>query len=110
MARRTEREYLGKLREIDRGRLAGQDVVSFDMALAGAMQDVAMQAFPAGKLPSGGEWLTYYEWMPLSQMHGVHLDVPALPRLAPLRTTKDYDDFVARLRVVPTQIDQVIAP
>ena len=47
--------------------------------------------------------------MPLSQMGGVHLDIPALPRLVPLRKTKDYDDFLARLRLVPRQIDQVIA-
>ena len=104
-----EREYLGRLREIDRGRLTGQDVVSYDLSLAGALQDVAMQRFPAGKIPSGGEWLIYYEWMPLSQMGGVHLDIPALPRLVPLRNTKDYDDFLARLRGFPTQIDQVIA-
>ena len=48
---------------------------------------------------SAGEWLTYYEWMPVSQMSGVHIDIPALPRLAPLRNTKDYDDFLARLAV-----------
>ncbi len=104
-----EREYLGRLREIDRGRLTGQDVVSYDLSLAGALQDVAMQRFPAGKIPSGGEWLVYYEWMPLSQMGGAHLDIPALPRLVPLHNTKDYDNFLARLRAVPTHIDQVIA-
>ncbi len=104
-----EREYLGRLREIDRGRLTGQDIVSYDLSLAGALQDMAMQRFPAGKIPAGGEWLTYYEWMPLSQMGGVHLDIPALPRLVPLRNTKDYDDFLARLRGAPVQIDQVIA-
>ena len=104
-----DRDYLGRLREIDRARLKGQDVVSFDLALAGALQDVAMQRFPAGKIPAGGDWLTYYEWMPLSQMGGVHLDIPALPRLVPLRNTKDFEDFLVRLRAVPAQIDQVIA-
>ena len=49
-----EREYLRRLREIDRGRLTGQDVVSYDLSLAGALQDVAMQRFPAGKIPLGG--------------------------------------------------------
>jgi uncharacterized protein (DUF885 family) len=34
-----DREYLRRLREIDRARLTGQDVVSYDVALAGAMQD-----------------------------------------------------------------------
>ena len=92
-----EREYLRQLREVNRGRLAGQDVVSYDLSLAGALQDVAMQRFPAGKIPSGGEWLTYYEWMPLSQMGGVHIDLPALPRLMPIRNTKDYEDYLARL-------------
>ena len=91
-----ERELLRRLREFDRGRLTGQDVVSYDLALAGAEQDVAMQRFPAGKIPLGGEWLTYYEWMPVSQMSGVHIDIPALPRLAPLRNAKDYDDLIKR--------------
>jgi uncharacterized protein (DUF885 family) len=103
-----ERDLLKRLREIDRSRLADQDVVSYDLALAGAEQDAAMQRFPAGKIPLGGEWLTYYEWMPVSQMSGVHIDIPALPRLAPLRNTKDYDEFLARLAGVPTQINQVI--
>jgi uncharacterized protein (DUF885 family) len=103
-----ERDLLRRLREIDRGHLTGQDVVSYDLALAGAEQDVAMQRFPAGKIQLGGEWLPYYEWMPLSPMGGVHVDIPALPRLAPLRNTKDYDDFLARLAVVPMQLDQVI--
>jgi uncharacterized protein (DUF885 family) len=103
-----ERDYLRQLREIDRGRLTGQDVVSYDLSLAGAQQDVALHRYPAGKIPSGGEFLPYYEWTPLSQMAGVHLDIPALPRLVPLRNTKDYDDFLARLRAVPTLVDQVI--
>ena len=56
----------GALREIDRGRLTGQDVVSYDLVCRDAEQDVALQRFPAGKIPLGGEWLTYYEWMPVS--------------------------------------------
>jgi uncharacterized protein (DUF885 family) len=102
-----ERDFLRRLREINR-RPEGQDVVSYELSLAGAEQDAAMQRFPAGKIPLGGEWLTYYEWMPVSQMGGVHIDIPALPRLAPLRNTKDYDDFLARLAGVPRQIEQVV--
>jgi uncharacterized protein (DUF885 family) len=47
--------------------------------------------------------------MPVSQMGGVHIDIPALPRLAPFRNTKDYDDFLTRLAGVPKQIDEVIS-
>jgi uncharacterized protein (DUF885 family) len=104
-----ERDVLERLRAISRDRLSGQDVVSYDLALHDAEQDLAFQRFPAGKIPSGGEWLTYAESMPVSQMGGVHLDIPALARLAPMRNTKDYDDFLARLAAVPRQIDQVIA-
>ena len=41
-------------------------------------------------------------------MSGVHIDIPELPRLAPLRNAKDYDDFLARLAAFPRQIDQVV--
>jgi uncharacterized protein (DUF885 family) len=46
--------------------------------------------------------------MPITQKHGVHLDIADLPRLVPLRTTKDYDDFLARLAAYPRLIDQVV--
>ena len=49
-----------------------------------------------------------YEWMPLSQMDGVHIDIPELPRHVPLRTTKDYDDFLARLAAYPRQVEEVV--
>ena len=68
---------------------------------------MALERFPAGNIPLEG-FLTPYEWMPICQMSGVHIDIPELPRLAPLRTTKDYDDFLARLAAYPRQIDQVV--
>ena len=46
--------------------------------------------------------------MPITQKHGVHIDIPQLPRLAPLRSAKDYNDFLARLTAYPRQVDQVI--
>ena len=65
-------------------------------------------ALSGGKIPLGGEWMPYLEWTPVTPMGGVHVDIPALPRLAPLRNTKDYDDFLARLAGVPMQVEQVI--
>jgi hypothetical protein len=46
--------------------------------------------------------------MPISQMSGVQLDIPELPRLAPLRNVKNYDDFLTRLEAYPRYVDQVI--
>ncbi len=90
-----KRDLLKRIREIDRGSLMGQDVLSFDLFLRETEQSVALQRFPS-------------EWMPISQMSGVHLSIPELPRLAPLRTVKNYDDFLARLEAYPRQVDQVI--
>src|SRR5262249_54262301 len=46
------------------------------------------------------------EWMPISQMSGVHISIAELPRVMPLRTAKDYEDFLARLAAYPRVVDQ----
>jgi uncharacterized protein (DUF885 family) len=89
------RALLNRIREIDRARLMGHDVLSYDLFLRETEQSVALQRFPS-------------EWMPISQMSGVHLSIPELPRLAPLRNVKNYDDFLVRLEAYPRQVDQVI--
>jgi uncharacterized protein (DUF885 family) len=90
-----KRDLLNRIREIDRSRLMGQDILSYDLFLRETEQSVALQRFPS-------------EWMPISQMNGVHLNIPQLPRLAPLRSVKNYEDFLARLEVYPRQVDQII--
>ncbi len=52
-----------------------------------------------------------WEWwlMPLSQMDGVHLDIPQLISFFSYESPKDYDDLVTRYKKVPRQIEQVIA-
>jgi uncharacterized protein (DUF885 family) len=102
-----ERDLLRRVLEIDRSRLVGQDILSHDLFRRAAEQNVSLQRFPAGKVPLSG-FMAPYEWMPISQMGGVHIDIPELPRIVPLRTTKDYDDFLARLASYPRYIDQVI--
>jgi uncharacterized protein (DUF885 family) len=44
--------------------------------------------------------------MPVSQISGIHLQSPQLVQLLPFDTVKDYDDYVARLKQVPTLFDQ----
>jgi uncharacterized protein (DUF885 family) len=92
-----ERDVLERIRKIDRALLTGQDVLSYDLFRRAAEQDVALQRFPA-----------LVEWMPICQMTGVHIDIPELARVSPLRNTKDYDDFLARLAAYPRQIDQIV--
>ncbi len=102
-----ERDVLKRIIEIDRAGLSGQDVLSYDLFRRSAEQGVSLQRFPAGLVSFGGFTMPY-EWMPVCQMDGAHIDIPALPRLAPLRTTKDYDDFLSGLAAYPRQVDQVI--
>jgi uncharacterized protein (DUF885 family) len=102
-----ERDVLTRIRAIDRVTLTVQDVLSYDLFLRTAEESVALQQFPAGMIALGG-FTAPFEWMPISQMHGVHIDIPELPRLAPLRDAKDYDDFLTRLSAYPRQVDQVI--
>jgi uncharacterized protein (DUF885 family) len=51
--------------------------------------------------------LKEYE-MPVNQMGGIHLFAPQLPSLLTFTTAKDYDDYVARLRYFPQQVDGTI--
>src|SRR4029077_11929975 len=51
--------------------------------------------------------LKEYE-MPVNQMSGWHLFAAQLPALLTFNTAKDFDDYVARLRALPAQIDGTI--
>ena len=46
--------------------------------------------------------------MPVSQLGGAHLDAAALPSTTRFETVKDYDDYLARLRQVPAQLDGTV--
>ncbi|RAO77092.1 DUF885 domain-containing protein [Dyella jiangningensis] len=45
--------------------------------------------------------------MPLEQMSGVHLRLAGFVSSIPFNTTKEYDDYLARLKAVPKLLDQV---
>jgi uncharacterized protein (DUF885 family) len=46
--------------------------------------------------------------MPVDQFSGVHLNLAVFVSFIPFQTTKQYDDYLARLHKIPTVIDQVI--
>ncbi len=52
--------------------------------------------------------LKLYE-MPLDQMSGVHIALAGFVSSIPFSTTKEYDDYLARLKAVPKLFDQVTA-
>ena len=75
-----QRDLLKRIREIDRGSLIGQDVLSYDLFLRETEQNVALQRFPS-------------EWMPISQMSGVHISIPELPRAGALADRQELRRF-----------------
>ena len=46
--------------------------------------------------------------MPVSQISGIHLNAPQLVSLLSFATVKDYDDYAARLKAFPKQMDDVM--
>jgi uncharacterized protein (DUF885 family) len=88
------REYITRLANIDTTGLSDQEVLSADLM---ARQLVEQQ-----------EESQFKPWeMPVNQFNGLHLSLPQLvPRLS-FTTEKDYDDYIARLKKVPTAFQQV---
>ncbi len=51
----------------------------------------------------------FKDWeMPVSQFSGIHINAPQLVSLLSFETVKDYDDYIARLRQLPTVFDQTM--
>ncbi|HKQ07622.1 MAG TPA: DUF885 domain-containing protein [Blastocatellia bacterium] len=91
-----DREMLDRIQKIDRAKLAGQDVISYDLFLRDKRLSVEGARFPT-------------ELMPVDQMNGVQILFGQLVGSTPFRNAKDYADYLARLAALPRQIDQLIA-
>jgi uncharacterized protein (DUF885 family) len=51
----------------------------------------------------------FKDWeMPVSQFSGIHINAPQLVSVLPFETVKDYDDYITRLRALPTAFDQTM--
>jgi len=51
----------------------------------------------------------FEDWlMPVTQFGGIHLDLPQFVQLIQFETVKDYDDYIKRLKQIPTQIDGTV--
>ena len=59
------------------------------------------------KLRIEGNRLKTFE-MPIDQFFGVHLLIAQMVSFSPFNTTKQYEDYLARLGKIPTLVDQII--
>jgi uncharacterized protein (DUF885 family) len=92
---KAERDFLARLEAIDSTDFPEQEQLN--------------KALLARKIRQGidDDTLKTYE-MPLDQFNGVHLALAQLPAVVPTGSTKNFEDYLARLHEIPRAIDQVI--
>ena len=88
------RDYIFRLGAIDTTGLSDQEILSKDLM--------------ARRLAEEQEQAEYKPWeMPVTQMWGPHIELPALVPQLSFDTVKDYDDYTARLNEIPTAFQQI---
>ena len=95
-AAQRQRATLARLRDIPRTSLDTQDRISYDMLAAELRDDVAEHEL--------GQWR-----LPINADSGFHTAFADLPRHTTLATTRDYENYIARLRAFPAYVAQQIA-
>ena len=91
-----ERAVLARLKAIDRTGLDTSDRISYDMLARELGDDLAEYEFGAWRLPINAD-------------SGFHTGLAELPRYTLFLTTRDYENYLARLRAFPTYFAQQIA-
>jgi uncharacterized protein (DUF885 family) len=60
-------------------------------------------------LKMGLEGARFKPWeMPVNQQEGLHIDAPQLVSILSFESVKDYEDYIARLKLLPIAFDQTI--
>jgi uncharacterized protein (DUF885 family) len=89
------RDYIQRLSEIDTTGLPEQERLSADLMLRSLIEDQ--------------EGAKFKEWeMPVNQFYGFHTGLAQLPPILQFDSAKDYDDYIARLKKVPTAFSQIM--
>ncbi len=88
-------EYIQRLGEIDTTGLTDQEKLSSELMLRSLIDDQQGAKFK--------------EWeMPVNQFNGFHTDLPQLPTRLQFDSVKDYDDYIKRMKKVPTAFSQIM--
>jgi uncharacterized protein (DUF885 family) len=90
----VEQDMLLKLAAVDPAGLSGQDQVSRELLIRDLTEN-----------QDGAEFKSWE--MPVNQMGGIYATYPQLVAQLSFTTSKDYDDWIARLRAIPHAFDQV---
>ncbi len=86
--------YIQRLSAIDTNGLPDQEKLSAELMLRSLIDDQ--------------EGVRFKEWeMPVNQFNGLHTSLPQLANQLQFATVKDYDDYIARLKKIPTAFSQI---
>jgi uncharacterized protein (DUF885 family) len=97
-AERVERDALAQLATIDRGKLAGQDLLSYDVFKSAREIEIEGFRYPRQLLPLNQFYSTPNSFAQMGSGKGIH----------PFKTVKDYDDFLKRIDGLVDWTDQAI--
>jgi uncharacterized protein (DUF885 family) len=90
-----DRVFLARFEAIDTAGFSEQEALTRTLQVRAYKESIARERF--------------HNWeMPVTQISGIHLNAPQLVSLLPFATVKDYDDYVARLKAFPRQMDDVM--
>ncbi len=92
----TSHTILRAIESIDRAQLTPAEQVNFDLARRRMQRGIEGEKF-------------HGEYMQLSQMSGPQQDIPQLLSFMPAGNVKDYENIIARLKGIPTVLDQTTA-
>jgi len=90
------RDFLARFEAIDPAGLGEQDALTRTLLIRAFREDLQNARFESWK-------------MPVNQMNGIHLRAAQFPALLQFQTTKDYEDYLSRVRNLPRQLDDTIA-
>ncbi len=91
----TMREFLARWNAIDRAALHKSDRINYDIFGRILQNDIAESGFEMYLMPISNRW-------------GFHISFPELPQRVPLNTTKDFENYTARLREFSRLTDENI--
>jgi uncharacterized protein (DUF885 family) len=94
--RRLNRLQETALTSIDRARLTPAERVNYDLSLHHLEEGIEGEKF-------------HGEYLLVNQMGGLQQNIPQLLSIMPAGSVEDYGNIIARLRGVPTVVDQTVA-
>jgi uncharacterized protein (DUF885 family) len=90
-----KKKHLVRWDAIDRAALAQEDRINYDIFGQILKSEIAEDEFEMYLIPISNRW-------------GFHISFPELPQQVPLNTTKDYENYIARLREFSRSTDEHI--